>query len=362
VELSPTRAARRAARCITAAAVLLAIAALPPGAAARKPVAKAFWGPTQLNGSSQFPVYEDLGVSIFQMQLHWNEVASTRPAHPRDPSDPAYQWPKDIGYAVRQAKKHHIRVLLMFLRTPAWANGGKDPSWAPNDPRDFADFAYAASRHYGGVHLWMIWGEPTTVNNFQPLTKDGPRVYARVLDAGYGALKKRSKSNRVIGGNSFTAGDIKPDSWVSDMRLPNGRPPRLDLYGHNPFGNRKPDLTNPPSGNGFEDFSDLRRFNKRVDANLGTKHRPHLRLFISEWAEATAPGDSEFGWYLSPLQQASWIKAGFGVARAVGAYALGWIHLYDTPETPEGYVSNSGLLDAAGNRKPGYGAFKHAKP
>ena len=43
------------------------------------------------------------------------------------------------------------------------------------------------------------------------------------------------------------------------MRLPDGRPPRLDLYGHNPFSIRAPNLANPPSPGQQIDFSDLAR-------------------------------------------------------------------------------------------------------
>ncbi|MGH2955426.1 MAG: hypothetical protein ACRDL6_00320 [Solirubrobacterales bacterium] len=38
------------------------------------------------------PVYAALGVDIFQLQLHWDEVAPTQPADPRNPLDPAYKW------------------------------------------------------------------------------------------------------------------------------------------------------------------------------------------------------------------------------------------------------------------------------
>ena len=92
--------------------------------------------------------------------------------------------------------------------------------------------------------------EPTKSTNFQPLTPDGggrlsragrrgPRTYARMLDAAYGALKKLNRHNKVIGGNTFTTGTISPRNWMPAMRLPNGRRPRMDLYGHNPFTARR---------------------------------------------------------------------------------------------------------------------------
>ena len=54
-------------RLIALALVLLA--AFAPPADARYSRKKAIWGPTKVNGVSQFPIYRDLGVGIFQMQL-----------------------------------------------------------------------------------------------------------------------------------------------------------------------------------------------------------------------------------------------------------------------------------------------------
>jgi hypothetical protein len=65
-----------------------------------------------------------------------------------------------VRYATRHAKRYHIKVLLMIQTSPGWANGGRSANWAPKHASDFADFAYAASRKYPGVHRWMVWGEP----------------------------------------------------------------------------------------------------------------------------------------------------------------------------------------------------------
>ena len=76
----------------------------------------------------------------------------------------------------------------------------------------------------------------------------GPHRYARILDASYGALKRVSRKNLVIGGNTFTTGDISVLNWIKNLKLPNGKPPRMDMYGHNPFNNRPPVLHGPAAG------------------------------------------------------------------------------------------------------------------
>ncbi|MGI8559334.1 MAG: hypothetical protein ACR2ND_13705, partial [Solirubrobacteraceae bacterium] len=187
------RHTRAAAAAILAAAGLTAILPTPATASGLKSI----WGPTEVNGVSQFPLYRDLGVNIYHAALVWSSTAPTRPRHPRDPNDPAYHWPAEITRAVTDAGAAGIRVSLQIFGSPAWANGGRSYIWAPH-PRDLADFAYAAARRYRSVRLWMVWGEPSRTHNFEPevparpgtrLTRAqaaAPHIYARMLDAAYG--------------------------------------------------------------------------------------------------------------------------------------------------------------------------------
>jgi hypothetical protein len=355
-------------RCVGAAiSVVLCLAFLTTlSSLAEASGLKAIWGPVRRDGVSQFPIYRDLRVGIYEAPLGWDEVAPTRPRHPRDPRDPAYRWPPELADAVGQARAYKMRVLIMIIRTPRWANGNRPSTWAPLRVGDYADFAFAAARRYPSVHLWMVWDEPSRANNFAPLTPApatvtrltsrqaaAPRRYARILDATYGALKRVSRANMVVGGNTYTTGDIRTGQWVRYMRLPNGRPPRLDLYGHNPFSFRRPNLRNPPV-DGAIDFSDLARLGTLVDRNLRRPGSPRLRLFLSEWTIPTSAPDNEFNFYTDLGTQADWIRAAFGIVRRWSRiYALGWIHLYDDPPTTRG-----GLIDDQGRRKPGYAAFR----
>jgi hypothetical protein len=353
-------------------ATVCLFAAIGAGASpASAAVVKGFWGPAQINGVSQFPVYRDLGVGLFQTAINWGSVAPTRPANPRDPADPAYHWSAEVDYAVQQASANHMRVLLMLTGAPKWANGGRGTNYAPKRPGDFADFARAAAKRYPAIHHWMIWGEPTQGHKFEPLTpqtnfdkpltprqKQAPHRYARILDAAYGALKAVSARNLVIGGNTSSTGDIRAPWWVQNLRLPNGRPPRMDLYGHNPFSYRNPNLNNAQSITHVVDFSDLGRFNKTIAKYLGRPRHKTVRLFLSEFAVPTDLPDQEFNFHVTRAVQAKWITNGFKVAREVHAYGLGWIHLHDDPPHAGVAVVQTGLIDGTGKKKPGYYAFK----
>ena len=149
--------------------ILACTSALVFAPSASANVLKGFWGPThQPGGASAFPIYHDLGVNVFQQQLVWSNIAPTRPLNARNPRDPAYQWPPDVSYGLAQARAHHIQGALMILFSPPWASGHTTGGrWAPKKPGDFANFAYAASKKYPGVHLWMVWGEPNRVNTVQ---------------------------------------------------------------------------------------------------------------------------------------------------------------------------------------------------
>jgi hypothetical protein len=332
---------------------------------------KAIWGPVQVKGVSQFPIYRDLGVGIFQDRLSWAAVASSRPQHPRDPHDPAYRWPAELDLAISQARRYGIKVSLQLNGAPSWANGDHPAQWAPRRPQDLADFAAAASRRYPAVRRWMIWNEPSKATYFQPLVRAvgrrlskrqvrGPRLYARMLDASYGALKRANRHNIVIGGDTWTGGEVSPLNFIRAMRLPNGTRPRMDLYGHNPFTARAPNLRKRPLRYGFADFSDLDTLVGWLDKyHYRTARGRRLRLFLSEFVIPTDHKNLSLNFWVDRQTQADWLKAALRITRrSKRIYSLGWLSLYDEPPRPYGLETNFGLIDANGNRKPSYRAYK----
>jgi hypothetical protein len=327
---------------------------------------KAMWGPGFRDGASQFPVFRELGVKVYEDLLRWDEISTRRPRHARNPHDRAYRWPAEVTRSVAEAKRYGIQVALEIIGSPRWANGNRPPKWVPRRKSYYSDFAVAAARRYPSVHLWMIWGEPSRSRNFRPLTparpgdildahqKIAPHVYARLLDKAYAALKAENPNNIVIGGMTDPAASITPVQWIENLRLPDGKPPRMDMYGHNPFSLRAPDLSNEPAINEQLDFSDVARLHDLVDKNLGTPQNPEPKLFLSEWTIPTA-ADREFNYHVGQPLQATWISDGLHIVRSLPfIYALGWIHLYD--ELP---VYAGGLIKSDGRRKLGFYAWKN---
>jgi hypothetical protein len=362
---------RRFFVCSLLACALVAL--LPAGAAfARADRKKGIWGPVEVNGVSQFPTYQNLGAKLYEIGLAWASVAPNRPADPTNPADPAYQWPAELDQAVTQAAAAGMRISISISTAPGWANGGNTSEYAPTDPTDFAAFAQAAAKRYPSVHLWQIWPEASRGEIFQPLVperrsrpltaamKQAPHTYAAILDASYTALKAVSPANLVIGGGTFTTGDISALNWIKNERLPDGKPPRMDLYGHNPFTARTPHFGDPPLGHGFADFSDLPVLARWIDRYLGRAGRNHkLKLFLAEFSAPTDHANYEFNFHVTRATQAKWTKAAYRLADHWSRiYALGWFSLYDDAPRPDGLQVNRGLLTATGERKPAYFAYR----
>jgi hypothetical protein len=357
--------------------------------APRRPLPlKMIWGPVTLpDGSSAFPVYHSLGVQVLQLQLIWARTATSRPGDPTNPSDPSYRWPAELEQAVSQAAQYGISLAILVKGTPGWANGGRDETWAPNDPADFAAFLQAASRRYPSVHYWMIWGEPQG-RNFNPMPPNspvGPRRYAVLLDAAYGALKAVDPANVVIGGMTWTAGVVYPAKFLHWMRLPNGSPPRLDYYGHNPYGYRFPNLAEGPiplltsaqefaqlranrrsrrrptlSDPGLRDLNDIDTLHSELAAVYRHRRGGTPKLWLSEYSVSTDRPTNAFSFFVSRPQQARWLTAAFKLVDSSSYVAgLGWFELLDQPPS-EPFALTEGLLTASGTPKPSLRAFQLA--
>jgi hypothetical protein len=293
--------------------LLTAVLALLVPATAHAAARKAIAGPVELDGSSAFPIYRDLGAKLYQATLDWGKVAEFRPDQARDPQDPSYDWPQDLDEAVSDARDQHMQIALTLTGTPSWARARK--------PADYAAFAVAAARKYPSVHLWIVWGDATR-------TFTAGR-YAKLLDTAYGALKSVSKRNLVAGGGSTASGAAK---WIKGLKV-DRRAPRLDLYAHDPSSPHR--LT----------AAALRSLDAAVERRFGA-----VRLFLTGYTLPTLGAH-----HVSPATQASYLKTALKLARHSSfVYAFGYDGLTDQDHT-----DGRGLLEADGTKRPAYAVFKH---
>ena len=117
--------------------IFIALTALlaPTGAHAAVTQKKAIWGPEEFQGDGQFPVYKQLHAGIWQTTLDWDQIATEKPTDAKDPEDPSYAWPEELDSALSDASDNGIVVALTVTGAPKWANGNRDPKFAPTNPK-----------------------------------------------------------------------------------------------------------------------------------------------------------------------------------------------------------------------------------
>jgi hypothetical protein len=313
-----------------------------------------------------FPQLRTLGARVWSGSLSWASVARRRPKHPTSPHDPAYKWPKILDRELASARANRIEPVLNVTGFPAWSNGGRETSWAPKHPQDYANFMAAVVAKYPQVSRWIIVSEPGSFYNFQPQGgggKTAPRLYARLLDAAYAAMHRVRKNVVVIGGGVHPYGlndahTTAPDTFIANMVLPNGRRPRLDMFAINPYTERPLDL-NLAKRPLRVDFDDLDWLKRRLDRLW--PHR-HLRIFIDEFGWNTE--HEALGWLyvVSRKQQAAYLRKAYALAARVGRVdTMCWYQLYDAgPRRNSTQWLNwtSGLRTSSGARKLSWWAFQ----
>jgi hypothetical protein len=323
------------------------------------------YGPSY-DGKSVLPTLKSLGVRVWQLGLVWPSIAPTRPKDPTDPRDPVYLWPKDVDTAVAAAVKAHIEPVLYVNGFAPWSNGGQDIHTAPKNPKDFARFMAAVVRHYPMVRRFVVFSEPSQFVNFKPQGDHGraaPHAYARLLDAAYGMMHGVRKDVVVIGGNVHPSGSnddrtTAPDTFLKNLVLPNGKRPRLDEFGINPYTERPLDLKLPKQPN-VVDFDDLDWFLAQLDRYYPGRN---LKIFIGEFGWNTEHGAQGWLYTVTREMQAKRLTTAYRLAASLKRVdALCWYLLYDPPPEKSGdfYLNwTSGLATYDGQHKPAWDAYR----
>ncbi len=188
------------------------------------------FGPGKLN--QRLATFKRLGVPLVRFTLHWNEIALRRPKDPNSPRDRAYDWRRP-DRVLRGLRRFGLTPVLTLVGTPAWANGGRPPNFAPPRPRDFRAFARAAARRYPRVHYWLIWNEP---NKRLWLRPTRAAIYVQhLLNPGYEAIHSVLPHAQVGGGVTGPRaglGGVAPVTWLRGMARAHAK---LDAYAHHPY-------------------------------------------------------------------------------------------------------------------------------
>ena len=171
-----------------------------------------------------------IGIGAARAYVGWADVATRRPARPRDPSDPAYSWAQTDADMARYAAAG-LAIWIAFWRTPAWASGSSDVAVWPQKASDLGDFAFAVAKRYPQVKVFMDWNEPNLKTYAKPNTIAAYEPMARAVYAG---VKAASPNAEVIAGNlgKYRDNGRDPVLWATTLRA--DRVP-MDAFGIHPY-------------------------------------------------------------------------------------------------------------------------------
>jgi hypothetical protein len=277
-----------------------------------------------------------IGLSAARAYVGWANVATRRPAQPRNPSDTAYDWTLPDADMARYGAAG-VAVWIAFWETPAWASGSTDTAVWPLQASDLGDFAYAVAARYPQVKVFMDWNEPNLKAYAKPNTIAAYEPMARAVHAG---VKAANASAEVIAGNlgKYRDNGRDPALWAATLRA-DGVP--MDALGIHPY----PDGVKPLSARAPRSRIDL--FDVPALARLA----------------GVPVAVTEFGWsslLAGPANQASWTAQAINLARCTPGLSqfVFWgyhDHPFAAGTTPDPWTTY-GWLDPAGVPKPVYAA------
>jgi hypothetical protein len=297
--------------------------------------------------SDRIATLQRVGVKLVRFTLRWDQIAPRRPATPRNPADPAYDW-GEYATVLQALHADGIAALVTVYGSPGWTNGGHAANWLPASTA-IGDFAYAASKEFPWVRLWTAWNEPNTRVFSVPVS---PSLYVRrVLNPTYAGLHAASSANRVAGGVTSprqAPSGMSPSTFATGMRAAHAR---LDAYAQNPYPRapvETPFRANCASGCTDWTMARLPAIRSAVTSLFGPKP-----IWLTEYGYETKPPDPFLGVSLS--RQAAYIgEAALRVWTEPGVTLLIQFLVRDQPEIG-GW--QSGLFTAGGATKPSYHAF-----
>jgi hypothetical protein len=256
------------------------------------------FGPGTLN--QRLATFKRLGVPLVRFSLRWNKVAPRRPANAASPRDRAYDW-RGPDRILRGLRRFGLTPVLTLVGTPAWANGGRPPNYAPPRPRDFRRFATAAARRYTWVRYWLIWNEPNKRLWLRPTRS---AIYVRhLLNPGYEGIHSVLPRARVGGGATGprgAAGGVAPVTWVKGMAAARAK---FDAYAHHPYPSSPAET---PSSGGCRNcpsitMATIRKLLILVRRSFGPKP-----IWLTEYGYQTNPPDTFLG--VPPKKQATMLS------------------------------------------------------
>ena len=335
----------------------------------------------------------DADADIVKIDAGW--PAAVRPASPRDPSDPAYDFSRTDG-AVKAARARGLRVLLSFSGAPPWAEGANrrrsaaPGTWRP-DPAAIGDYGAALAKRYDGrypdpaapasalprVHALQMWNEPNLSIYLTPQWSGrapaSPAHYRRMLRAFYAGVKSVAPKTLVVTAGTAPFGDPQTGGqrmaparfWrallcqtkrLRPAACPN--PARFDVLAHHPYPGGPPRwkefYADDVSVAGMAKLTRILRAAQRSGRALPRSTRK--RVWVTEVSYDSSPPDprgvplARHARYLQETLYELWRR---------GVDTITWFRIVDSAPFPSyGDSNQSGIYRLSGKVKPARRAFR----
>jgi hypothetical protein len=304
------------------------------------------FGPGTL--AQRLATFQRLGVPLVRFTVHWNQIARTRPADATSPRDPAYDWHR-ADRILRGLRRFGLTPVVTLVGTPAWANGGRPPNFAPPRPRDFRRFAQAVARRYPWVRYWLIWNEPNKPLWLRPTRA---AIYVQhLLDPGYDGIHAVLPHALVGGGVTAPRGGlggVAPVTWLHGMATAHAK---LDAYAHNPYPLR-PNET--PSSGGCKNCPSITMATIPKLLILVRRYFGPKPVWLTEYGYQTNPPDAFLG--VPPKRQATLLSLAAMRAWRLARVTMLIQYLYQ--DEPQLSRFQTGLVYVDGRLKPSLQAFR----
>lgn len=148
-----------------------------------------------------------IGFDFARLDVGWG-AHFTNLSQALEPAKGQYNW-KLLDPHVELLTKAGMGILAQFLYTPMWASPHPQKTnvnicvveataYAPVNIDDFSRFVEATvDRYKDRIHIWEIWNEPS-IPGGSVFWSDTPENFAKMLEAGYKAVKKAQPDSVVL--------------------------------------------------------------------------------------------------------------------------------------------------------------------
>ncbi|HVE67936.1 MAG TPA: hypothetical protein VNB64_05080 [Solirubrobacteraceae bacterium] len=268
--------------------------------------------------------------------------------------------------AIQDARDHGMDVQLTVTGNPLFTMGGEGflgYRW-PNAGR-YASWLGAVARHFKGrVAFYSIWNEPNLSEYLSPQHVGrravGHEIYARLVKAGYLAVKRADPRAKVLLGEAAPSGHPVRFLERAARSVPGGL--RADGWAHHPYQFVRVAPGRPQSrySGGISNVGAMQSALRRLarERVLRTRTGDPVPIYFTEFGY---PRPGAYYGMFSEAVRASYTVAAFRLAKRAGVKAMVWYQLYTVRGRTRPRLWDTGLIAPDGTESLTYRRLRSAR-